>query len=206
MSELVTKLVNLNHMPQDPIWQRLGYRSQHSDPEARGLYTPLIKKYLADTWVRIFYVERPVQVMADGLRLGDYALSSRLVLERFQQAEAALIMGASVRPEDEAQLRRLQEQHSLQEAVILDAVLSEKVDFALDFIEQEAAVGWRRSGRTGGRRLSCGYGDFSLAHQAFFHRILEFAKYGIRLNAAFVLEPEKSATALLPIYSGAKAS
>lgn len=92
----------------------------------------------------------------------------------------------------------------MQDAVILDAVLSEKADFGLDFIEQELTLEWRRSGRIAGRRVSCGYGDFSLEHQQFFHRILEFNHFGIRLSDKFILDPEKTVTALLPIYSGAK--
>lgn len=98
MSVLATRLVNLQQMPQDPVWLRLGFRSQHTDPEARVQYGPIITHMLAESWVRIFYLEQPVQRLPEGIRVGDYPIASRLVLERFGPAEAALVMGASVRP------------------------------------------------------------------------------------------------------------
>jgi hypothetical protein len=57
-----------------------------------------------------------------------------------------------------------------------------------------------RTGRYIGRRFSCGYGDFSLNYQQFFYEILEFEKYGIKINDKNILFPEKTVTALLPVF------
>jgi len=97
-------------------------------------------------------------------------------------------------------LQRLQAEGDIHQAVIMDAVLSEKVDYALDFIEKEITVELRRTGRHFGQRLSCGYDDFLLENQRFFYQVLNFANYGIQINERNILFPEKTVTALLPVY------
>jgi cobalamin-dependent methionine synthase I len=111
-------------------------------------------------------------------------------------------MGAAARPQDVARLRDWQAAGELRSAVVLDAVLSEKADFGLDFIEQAVAQERRAQGATLGQRLSCGYGDFSLEHQDFFYNTLELSRHGIRLNERHIFEPEKTVTGLLPIFAG----
>jgi len=194
-------------MPQKPVWVRLGYReSAAGRTEIPDSFTGLLGGFIADTRVRVFYVEKPFAVTPEGqLHIGEYRFASRLVSERFGHPSSVLVMGASALPEDADRVRRYQESGDLQRAVALDAVLSEKVDFGLDFVEQEAGVELRRTGRTIGRRLSCGYGDFSLEHQKFFYNTLTFERYGIGINERHILTPEKTVTALLPIYSGERA-
>ena len=106
-----------------------------------------VNQFIADTRVRVFYVERPYAVTAEGeIDLGGYRFTSTLVRERFGSAASALVMGASALPEDAARIARFQDGGDLQRAVVLDAVLSEKADFGLDFIEQETASELRRAG------------------------------------------------------------
>jgi len=203
MPDLIVKTLTLAHMPRKPVWTRLGFREQTSArEEILPTYEPILNQFIAETQVRLFYIEKPYRLTDGQIDLEGYRFTSHLVRERFGNASAAWVMGASARPEDVARIHRLHETGDLQRAVILDAVLSEKADFGLDFIEQEAAVVLRRSGRTLGRRLSCGYGDFSLEHQKFFYNTLAFDRYGIRISDRNILEPEKTVTALLPIYSG----
>ncbi len=188
-------------MPRQPIYRRLGQRQTQADHEAgMGAYASRIERFVAETQVLMVYVEKSLRLQGAEVDLEGYRFSSRMVAERFAGAGAALVMGASVRPEDFGRLRGFQDEGDLQQAVLLDAVLSEKVDFALDFVEQEMRVELGRSGRRPGRRLSCGYGDFALEQQKYFYATLELARHGITLSDRFILSPEKTVTALLPIY------
>lgn len=204
MPELTVKTLSLAHMPPKSVWVRLGFRETASArAEIPASFADMVSQFTVETRVRIFFSEKPFAVTPDGLLyIGEYRFASRLVLERFGRPSSVLVMAASALPEDVDRIRAYQEAEDLQRAVILDAVLSEKTDFGLDFIEQEIAVELRRTGRTAGRRLSCGYGDFSLEHQKFFYNTLDLARYGIGLSERNILTPEKTVTALLPIYAG----
>lgn len=201
-SPLTVRVLPLHHLPETAVYARLGYRPGKTGPEAAASYGALIQRLTAETRVRVFHREAPIAVAGDAVDLDGYRFASRGVARRFAGAAAALVLGASALPEDAARRGALEAAGDLTQAVVLDAVLSEKVDFALDAVEQELAAAWRRLGRTLGRRLSCGYGDFSLEHQRYFHEALEFERYGIRLDERSVLHPEKTVTALLPIYAG----
>jgi len=202
MIGLTVKTARLNQMPVKPVLSRLGYRESRSNPEEiLPKYGPVIERFVNETQVRLFYRETPLAVAENGIRLGEYAIASRLLRERFQGAAAALLSAASVLPDDFARLQAFSEHDQLQEAVILDAVLSEKVDFGLDFIQKELEAELRRQGQQFGPRLSAGYGDFDLKHQAYFYKALDLQRYGVRLNENFILFPEKTVTAVTPIYS-----
>jgi hypothetical protein len=169
MIPLTEKVLRLNQMPVQPILTRLGYRESRADAAAiLPKYGPLIERFVRETRVRIVYREAGFQVTADGVRLDDYAVETRLLRDRFQGADSVLLVAASILAEDFNQVQHLTEAGELQQAVVLDAVLSEKTDYALDFIQQELSAELRRAGRRFGQRLSCGYSDFSLSHQRYF--------------------------------------
>ena len=82
-------------------------------------------------------------------------------------------------------------------AVIYDAVASEMVDAALDWIMSYYNRQLVREGKTlTSARFSAGYGDFGLENQRVFHDKLKMARIGVALSGGCVLEPEKSVTAL----------
>lgn len=197
---LNVSLVSMHPMPEEPIWTRLGYRQKTSDQTLiLSKYQSLIKRFLRETQIRLFYREAGFQAEGDLVAVDRHRFSSRLVAERCAGAQRVYLLGASVRQEDFRQLQSLQEQNRLEEAVVLDAVLSEKVDYALDFIEKGVNLELRRKGQVMGARLSCGYGDFSLENQRFFYNVLEFSRYGIILTPQYLLIPEKTVTGLAPV-------
>ncbi|MCK5241596.1 hypothetical protein KAR34_04020 [bacterium] len=194
------KLVTLNNMPRMPVWTRLGYREKTMDKAALGpKYETMLEQFVNETQVRIFYVEKSFAIENNENVIAKYHFTSTLIRERFAGVRKVMLLGASVVKEDYQKLLRLL-QTDMQQAVVLDAVLAEKVDFALDFIERELAVSMRRVGRRLGRRLSCGYSDFALEHQRYFFTTLGFAEYDITINERFILSPEKTVTALAPIH------
>ncbi|MBN1594931.1 hypothetical protein JW933_03300 [candidate division FCPU426 bacterium] len=200
MSDLVVKLIHLHTLPLKPVWTRLGYRENTEVPKVfLERIQSLLEKHVYETKVRIFYREKKYSAQNDMNDIEGYRFASSLVAKHFAPARNVLVLGASADLEDYQRLQVLQIE-DIQQAVVLDAVLSEKADYALDFIEKEVQVELRRRGQHSGRRLSCGYGDFSLENQRFFYDTLDFNHYGIEINERHILYPEKTVTALLPIY------
>jgi hypothetical protein len=202
MTEPVVKWAPLTHMPLAPIYTRLGYREGLSERSAiRTEYEPLLQHWVAATRIRIFYLFQPLAVQKDAVRLGTHEFTSRLIAERFARASRALIMAASADPADFEKIQQFADAGDLKTSVVLDAVLSEKVDFALDFLETEIKVQFRREGQLLGGRLSCGYGDFKLENQRYLFDALGLARYGLTLDDRLILHPEKTVTALAPVYA-----
>ncbi|NTV51677.1 MAG: hypothetical protein HGA76_01500 [Candidatus Firestonebacteria bacterium] len=202
MTQPVVQWAPLTHMPLAAVYTRLGYRAGYSDKTViQAEYEALLKHWVATTRVRIFYLFQPFGVENGICRLGAHAFASRLIAERFARASRTLLMAASADPADFEKIQKFSEAGDLKTSVVLDAVLSEKVDFALDFLETELKVQFRREGQLLGARLSCGYGDFKLENQQVLFETLGLANYGITLDERFILHPEKTVTALAPIYA-----
>jgi len=201
MQNLETKTLALSHMPRKPVWARLGFREGLTDPSTiPPEHAALIEQLIAETQVILVRAERAFRVDGGVCDISGYRFTSRLVQERFGVAPKVLLMASAARPADVARLCAWQTGGDLHRAVVLDAVLSEKADFGLDFIAQEESQARRPLGDTLGSRISCGYGDFSLEHQKFFYNTLELGRHGIRLNERNIFEPEKTVTGLLPIF------
>jgi len=89
----------------------------------------------------------------------------------------------------------------LAEAVIYDAAGSECADSAMDLLQQQAARQLVRLGKLlGPRRFSPGYGDWSLAAQREIFALLNLAEIGMRYDDNFFMHPEKSVTAVAPVF------
>ena len=88
-------------------------------------------------------------------------------------------------------------------SVIFDAVGSEMAEACIDWIHNFIAKKIRIEGKqTGKRRFSPGYGDFGLSNQNFIFNLLEMQKIGVELNSGYILDPEKSITAIIPVTRG----
>ncbi len=213
MKALTIKTLVFSEVPIIRVFHRLNYRKnpdfikgKNSDEGGElkakvwARYESMITQMVKETRVRTFYQEKSIEIKKHEVIINEYGFTGRLVQARCVGAESVFILGASVLPGDFIQIQKLQDEGDIEKAVVLDAVLSEKVEFALDFIEKEVTIELNRTGRYIGRRFSCGYGDFSLNYQQFFYEILEFEKYGIKINDKNILFPEKTVTALLPVF------
>lgn len=90
----------------------------------------------------------------------------------------------------------------LTRGVVFDAVASETVDAALDWITAYLRQVLRREDKAPRRgRFSAGYGDFTLENQKGIFELLELQRIGVRINESFILIPEKSVTAVVGIRS-----
>ena len=201
MSEAVVKIIPLLNISEKRVFSRLGLNRNGSISEQISKeYQPYISRLIRESSIRIFYKTIFLEVVASKIIMNEYEFKSSLVAGNFTLAKSAVMLGASVLPEDFARMESYKKRQDFKSVVILDAIFSEKVDLALDFIENEINIELRRKGQVLGKRLSCGYGDFSLAHQRFFYDELQFEKYGITIDQNNFLLPEKTATGLLPIF------
>jgi len=108
-----------------------------------------------------------------------------------------VLLGATAGAEIAEAVRRDANVSMLKRGVVLDAVGSETVDAALDWIAAFCNRTLRREGKSlSRRRYSAGYGDFSLSAQADIHRLLEMERWGVHITDSFMLVPEKSVTAV----------
>jgi len=85
-------------------------------------------------------------------------------------------------------------------SVVYDAVASEMVDSALDWIIDYSDRELRRENKViTKKRFSAGYGDLSLENQKTIFEALDMGKLGVSLTKSFMLIPEKSVTAVAGI-------
>ncbi len=191
-------------LPKERVFRRLGFKqgvTGLSPEEAKklefGMDEALAHIHLRGAAKRIAVSEKG----PDGLKLADgVELAGRKLAALLKNSEEVLLMGATAGPEIMAAIGRLSNAGDLAKAVVFDAVASEVVDSALDWIVTYYNNVLRREGRhLTSRRYSAGYADFVLENQAIFFRELELEKLGVRLTESFILVPEKSVTAIAGI-------
>lgn len=195
-------------LPRQRIYRRLGYKQGVTglSPGARkqvelGMEEALAFIRLKGAARRIALSEKSAGgvVIAGGIELAGRKLASLL-----SGSEEVLLMGATGGPEIIAETARLSGAGDLSKGVVFDAVASEMVDSALDWIARYYENVLRREGRQlTRRRYSAGYADFVLENQEVFFRELELDRLGVRLTESFILVPEKSVTAIAGIEKAA---
>jgi hypothetical protein len=196
----IDKLIPLVTLPLENVLRRLGYRKGKTDESQRVAWEPEIRKLMAITPIRVIYKEQTITIQGSQIDIQGYRFTSEMVAQRFGSPTLAVLMAATL-PLDLYE-KSLQEKtaSSLNSLVLADAVFSEKVDAGLDFLEHELKSLYARQNRVLGNRLSCGYGDFNLQHQKYFIAELGLERFGVKISENFILYPEKTVTALLPIY------
>jgi len=132
---------------------------------------------------------------------------SRDIVTFLQRCDEVFCMAATSGPDIVDQIQRLSTVEDTTKAVIFDAVASEMTDAALQWLMEYAQRQMYRQQRLlMKKRFSCGYGDFSLAHQKVFYTLLHLSELHITLTEQYILIPEKSVTALSGIYSRSASS
>ena len=139
-----------------------------------------------------------VDIDEGGIRFESTKLNAFL-----QGTDQVLIMGITGGPGITAEIRELQLQKRMTEAVVIDAAASEIVDAGFDWIAALYTKELVREGRAlTERRFSAGYGDFDIRFQQDIYRILELEKIGISLTESCMMVPEKSVTAIYGVNHG----
>lgn len=137
----------------------------------------------------------PQIILEDGTALFGQKLSALL-----HNCDQALIMLATGGKRIMELINKLQWESKMSDAIVVDAVASEITDSALNVVMSHVEQSLRSSGRAVTRmRFSPGYGDFDIQHQRELYRILEADSFGITINDACLLIPEKSVFAIAGI-------
>jgi cobalamin-dependent methionine synthase I len=97
---------------------------------------------------------------------------------------------------DEAQ-DQLAAQGETTRSLILDAIGSETAEALAERLNQNISQRAAKAGSPTRRRFSPGYADWPLAEQAKIFDLLEPQSIGVKLNEAFMMEPQKSISAII---------
>ncbi len=192
--------------PLEAIYRRLGYRkglTQLKPGESKALRENIEQ---ARTLISLKGAARRLPILSRDSRQirlpGDQCLDSTNLAALLVNSQEVLLMGATAGAAIIEAIREDTAADNLSRAVVLDAAASETVDAALDWIEALFTRELRREGRQLTRsRFSCGYGDLALESQRIFYNLLDLKRFGVVLTQEYILDPEKSVTAVAGIES-----
>ena len=126
----------------------------------------------------------------------DIKLKGNLAKRTFGDCKSIIVIFATLTLKSELLLKSEFSKGGVN-GVVLDAVLTEKLESELDKIEE----GIRSSGKYTivKNRISCGYGDLDIKIQKDLFYLLDCCSTGARINDEFMLYPNKSVIALLGV-------
>ncbi len=200
MSELIFfNSINIK-APKERIYHRLGYRdavvqiSPHQEEEIEFyIDEALLSLELKGAGKRVVIEDRSEGKV---VLQGGIVFESNLFVSLVADCTEVLFMAATSGSRIIKDIQNLQNDN-LTKASIYDAAASELVDASLEWIQQYFYQQIKRENRfLSQRRISCGYGDFSILYQKTIYDILELKRLGIEITEFFLLLPEKSVTAV----------
>ena len=143
-------------------------------------------------------VEKPYRVALENGRV----LSGIKLAGLLENCDEALIMMATGGERIMELIRSLQAEGKLSEAVVVDAAASEITDAALDMVMAVVSQQLLSRGKMLTKlRFSPGYGDFDIEQQKILYEVMRAESFGIKMNEACLLIPEKSVLAIAGIGS-----
>lgn len=192
-------------LPLKRIYTRLGYRKASTrlteTDEAkirRILDDGLLACELSGVYVRKRIERRGSdQVVLDD---GGIVWHSRKLAQMLADSQEVFALGATAGEEIVTARDQAMERGNTLTAVLFDALASEMVESAVQWLHDSVAKMLRKELKTvTTRRYSPGYGDFALHHQHGIAALLNFDALGVRVNEHALLLPEKSVTAVVGI-------
>ena len=190
--------------PLEAIYRRLGYRkglTQLKPDESKAIGESIEQ---ARSLIALKGAARRLPILSRDSRQiqlpGDQCLESTRLATLLATSQEVLLMGATAGAAVIEAIREDTAADNLSRGVVLDAAASETVDAAMDWIEAFFTRQLRREGlQLTKSRFSCGYGDLALANQRLFYNLLDLKRFGVELTEQYILEPEKSVTAVAGI-------
>ncbi len=189
---------------KDQVYRRLGFREAKTVVSARQARE--IERYMQKA-ARLVSLKGAASTVAFRKEQDSRIVFSKKILFESRQlamflerCEGMLLFAATAGKEIMEAVKRSSKGKDVTEAVVLDAVASETVDAALDWI-----MGYfnrqllRENRRLTRNRFSAGYGDFLLENQKKIYDILTLKRLGIAITPECILVPEKSVTAIAGI-------
>lgn len=189
-------------IPLQAVLRRLRYKPGRSEvsPQAEKLLDEMVSLaegllapagLTADLTVRevsereVGFLETPVRFVSSRL--------ARHLKDCFRATLLVCTLGPAI---DEAQ-DRLAKEGETTRALILDAIGSETAEALAKRLNLSVSQRAAKAGAPSRRRFSPGYTDWPLSEQAKIFALLEPASIGVALNEAFMMEPQKSISAVI---------
>jgi cobalamin-dependent methionine synthase I len=187
--------------PLDKIYSRLGFRKKTTSlsPAQKQETNRLIEE--AASCMRLqgcFLRLRILQNDGRNVRLAcGPSFASEKLSTFLKDSREAVLMGATAGSGVLGAISEKTKKGDMTAAVVYDATASEMTDATLDWMTGYINRQLRREGTTMlKRRFSAGYADFALENQKDIYEALQLEKIGVSITSGFILQPEKSVTAI----------
>ena len=191
-------------MPIEHIYSRLGYargktKITKAQEEALSRFILEAQEFLElqGSAARLMVIAKDAEkVMLEN----NIVFKSISLAQLLKDCDEVFFLGATAGMKIHEFIRDNSTEGDMTRAVVFDAVASECVDKALDWMMEYFYSELRRENKAFTRfRFSAGYGDFALDNQRIFYDTLQLARFGVRLTATSMFVPEKTVTALVGV-------
>lgn len=130
-----------------------------------------------------------------------FEIVGKSIIKHLDGCEKVICMAVTVGAEIEREINKKFERGEYLASVLLDAAATAAVEQAADAMEKHFASKFSKDGYKMRWRFSPGYGDWNLTEQEKLFTISGAEQIGISLSSAMMLEPRKSITAIIGLYS-----
>ena len=130
-----------------------------------------------------------------------FTIAGNSIIKHLDGCEKVICMAATVGFEIEREINKKFERGEYLASVLLDAAATCAVEQAADLMEKNFAAKFSKEGYKMRWRYSPGYGDWELTAQEKLFKISGAEQIGMSLTSALMLEPRKSVTAIIGLYS-----
>ncbi|MBU0503477.1 MAG: hypothetical protein ABH882_07485 [Candidatus Omnitrophota bacterium] len=188
------------------VYKRLGYRDKitkigpKQKKEVNGYIKEALRFIRIKAAVRFLAVKKIVPPRV--LLYENASFISNNLADLLEGCCEVLLMGATAGNKIIEAIQKDSSGENIMRAVVFDAVASEITDSCLDWLMSYFNKKICRKNKTlTRRRFSAGYGDFLLKNQKEIFKLLELKKIGVEINKCYILNPEKSVTAVAGVKS-----
>lgn len=186
-------------IPWQAVWRRLGYhRGTDPDPATRDRVAAVGRTASLLAQPKGVYAVLPCISRENSVVINDaYVIQSTAVQSLLKHCPRAAVMAVTIGSAIcEERDRRMGIDGKYAEGVILDAIASQLAEAAMAWLHEMITKTALQQGFRVTMRYSPGYKDFHLDNQAMFQQLLAMETIGITVTDSYMLEPEKSVTAL----------
>ncbi len=198
MNKRIFSSLFLPNIPYEKIYFRLGYPSKEKVlPKQKEQIEELCQKILK-IWhpQGILATEEVKQFHENGIATKSLFIPGKELAKKFEKSKKITFMAVTVGKEA-MDFRESFKKEQYTNFVLSDAILSELADGLAQSLNNIVQREAHQQGYHLTFRFSPGYGDLPLSFQKKLLNFLEGFKIGISLNNSFLMNPEKSVTALL---------
>lgn len=180
------------------IRRYLGYGNTMPDAQTEALIDESIRVLQETSRPRSLTQAYPLETSADGtLVFADVRIQSKGLAYNLRGCNNVVLMAATLGVEVDRCIAR-ETAKSMARAVVFQATAAELIEGYCNQINAEVTTQYACQGQYTRPRFSPGYGDFSIAHQIDFARLLQTPKkIGLTVTDTMMLVPIKSVTAII---------